>query len=187
MTRINEQADDRALVAAASIGDRDAFSAIVNRHGRSMFRYARRMLHDAGDAEDVTQEALVAAWRGLPDYRGEASLRTWLFTLTARKAIDLGRRRRPLPIAESALAERLQAGAASAADSDPGGLAGLLRALDAALLALPWRQRACWLLREVEGLSYDEIGAVLGCAEPVVRGQLARGRAELRRQLEAWR
>ncbi|WP_343970124.1 sigma-70 family RNA polymerase sigma factor [Kribbella koreensis] len=178
------QAGDDALRRAAALGDSDAFAAVIERHGPAMFRYARRMLNDHGDAEEVVQDAFVAAWKALPDFRGDSKLRTWLFTLTARKAIDLLRKKRPTPVADEALTA-LPAGGSDPVE--PAVRTELLEALDAALAELPDRQRAVWLLREVEEMSYLEISEVLATTPTVVRGQLARARVALQEKLEDWR
>lgn len=179
------QRSDDALVRAARLGDTDAFAALVHRHGPGMERYARFILGDDEDAADATQEALVSAWRGLPGFRGDSTVRTWLFTLVSRRAADLQRRRRPLPVDDEQLERRLPAlpdtASATALEAD------LLAALRAALQELPWRQRASWLLREVEGLRYEEIAATLGVTSGQVRGYLSRGRAELAERMQAWR
>jgi RNA polymerase sigma-70 factor, ECF subfamily len=177
------QAGDDALRRAAALGDADAFAAVIERHGPAMFRYARRMLNDHGDAEEVVQDAFVAAWKALPDFRGDAKLRTWLFTLTARKAIDLLRKKRPTPVAD----ETFTGLAAGDDPVEPAVRTELLEALDAALAELPDRQRAVWLLREVEEMSYGEIAEVLATTPTVVRGQLARARVALQEKLEDWR
>ncbi|WBQ04667.1 RNA polymerase sigma factor [Kribbella sp. CA-293567] len=177
------QAGDDALRRAAALGDADAFAAVIERHGPAMFRYARRMLNDHGDAEEVVQDAFVAAWKALPDFRGDAKLRTWLFTLTARKAIDLLRKKRPTPVEDE-----MFTGLAGGSDPvEPAVRTELLEALDAALAELPDRQRAVWLLREVEEMSYHEIAEVLVTTPTVVRGQLARARGALQEKLEDWR
>jgi RNA polymerase sigma-70 factor (ECF subfamily) len=178
------QAGDDALRRAAALGDADAFAAVIERHGPAMFRYARRMLNDHGDAEEVVQDAFVAAWKALPDFRGDSKLRTWLFTLTARKAIDLLRKKRPTPVADETLTG-MPAGGADPVE--PAVRTELLEALDAALAELPDRQRAVWLLREVEEMSYLEISEVLATTPTVVRGQLARARVALQEKLEDWR
>ncbi|WP_199236747.1 RNA polymerase sigma factor [Kribbella antiqua] len=175
---------DATLRRAAALGDIEAFAAIIDRHGPSMFRYARRMLNDQGDAEEVVQDAFVAAWKALPDFRGDAPLRTWLFTITGRKAVDLVRKKRAMPVEETTLTDLPAPG------TDPAGQAvqaGLLDALGAALAELPWLQRAVWLLREVEQMSYAEIASVLNTTPTVVRGQLSRARVGLQHRLEAWR
>ena len=180
-----EQRSDGALLRAARLGDTDAFGAVVERHGPGMRRYARFILGDEDDAADATQEALVSAWRGLGTFRGASSLRTWLFTLVSRRAADLQRRRRPVPVPEEQLEQRLptvpDAASGSALEAD------LVEALRSALQDLPWRQRACWVLRELEGLSYDEIAATVGVTSGQVRGYLQRGRATLAERMEPWR
>jgi len=176
---------DGALLRAARLGDTDAFGAVVERHGPGMRRYARFILGDEEDAADATQEALVSAWRGLGTFRGESSLRTWLFTLVSRRAADLQRRQRPVPVDEQQLEQRLPAVPDTA--SGTALETHLLAALRSALQELPWRQRACWVLRELEGLSYDEIAATLGVTSGQVRGYLHRGRATLAERMEPWR
>ncbi|WP_246486587.1 RNA polymerase sigma factor [Kribbella qitaiheensis] len=172
---------DDTLRRAAALGDTNAFAEILQRHGPSMFRYARRLLNDRGDAEEVVQDAFIAAWQAIPDFRGDSSLRTWLFTITGRKAIDLLRKKRPVPVDNDAFTSLAATG------PDPGTHAGLLEALDAALAELPYLQRAVWLLREIEQMSYAEIATTLHTTPTVVRGQLARGRAALKERLKDWR
>lgn len=171
---------DGSLRRAAAFGDVEAFHEIVNRHGPAMLRYARRTLVDPGDAEEAVQDAFVAAWRTLPDFRGDSSLRTWLFTITRRKAIDLLRRRRPVPVADDMMVEL-------AATEDDGEGTGFMEALGIALTKLPESQRSVWLLREVEEMSYAEIAEVLRTTETAVRGQLSRARSNLQRQLGSWK
>ena len=181
----HSQRSDAALARAARLGDVEAFAAIVDRHGPVMRRYARFILGDDDDASDATQDALVSAWRGLDSFRGDSALRTWLFTLVSRRAADLQRRRRPLPVSDEDLEQHLE----SVSDPALGGALEdeLVVALQSALPELPWHQRACWLLREIEGLSYDEIATALGITPDRVRGYLHRGREALARRMEAWR
>lgn len=174
-------AHDNALRRAAAFGDLEAFNEIVNRHGPAMLRYARRTMVDPGDAEEAVQDAFVSAWKTLPDFRGESSLRTWLFTITRRKAIDLLRKRRPVPVADDMMLEL------AAFDDHDGSGSGFLEALGIALSRLPESQRSIWLLREVEQMSYAEISGVLRTTETAVRGTLARARTNLQTQLRAWK
>nr|WP_246314670.1 sigma-70 family RNA polymerase sigma factor [Kineococcus aurantiacus] len=177
------------MARRAALGDRDAFAVIVDRHGPALMRYAGRLLDDADQVEDCLQDTLLAAWRGLPGFRGDASLRTWLFTLTRHAAFARLNRwprsgSRPfLPVEE--VQDQLR-------DLRPGpegeSLDSALReALDVALRLLPPRQRTAWVLREVEGLSYTEIAVVLGTSSTAVRGLLERGRTTLANTLEEWR
>lgn len=179
-------ASDAALVRAARLGDQDAFGVIVDRFGPGMYQYALRLVagHEA-DAAEVVQEALISAWRSLDSFEGRSALRTWLFSLVHRRAADLTRKRRPTPIdddlisrvARPATDNPLQA----ALDSE------LLEALQQALDELPWHQRAVWLLRETEGMSYDEIAATLSLPVGSVRGHLHRGRRTLAERMARWR
>lgn len=125
------------------MGDRASFTEIVHRHGPVLYRYAWGMLRDHGDAEDAVQEALIKAWRGIADFRGDAALRTWLLRITARAALNSRRRRRPVPVDDGLLSPR-----PAGPDNDPWQHLvdrELTRALEAALAELPWRQRAAWL------------------------------------------
>lgn len=177
---------DEVLVRRARLGDKSAFAAIVDRHGAALYRYAFRVLDDRSGIEDVLQDTFIDAWRGLPSFRGDSSLRTWLFTLTRHRVSRQLARRSQLP------QTGFDDAAAEIADptADPAQLSlgrDLREALDDALRLLPDRQRSAWLLREVEGLSYAEVGIVLGVSPTVVRGLLERARVTLATRLEEWR
>jgi RNA polymerase sigma-70 factor, ECF subfamily len=177
---------DEVLARRAALGDRGAFGAVVDRHGPALYRYARRMLDDHRDTEDCVQEAFAAAWTSLPHFEGRSSLRTWLFAITAHKVRSAQRRRGrtalPLPFAPDDEADPLAVDPASSVEGTD-----LLDALNRALRELPPEQRSTWLLREVEGLSYDQIAVVSGTTTSTVRGQLHRARTHLIRRMEAWR
>ena len=179
-------ASDAALVRAARLGDDDAFGEIVDRYGPGMLRYARRLVNGSdADAGEVVQEAFISAWKSLDSFRGESSLKTWLFRLVHRRAVDLLRHRRPTPIDDELLSRVVRV-----ADDNP--LqdvldSELLEALQEALDELPWNQRSAWLLREVEGLGYDEIAHAMGTTVGSVRGHLHRGRRQLAERMARWR
>jgi len=184
-------ADDTVLARKAAMGDRDAFTVIAHRHGPAMYRFARRIVQDDGDAEDVVQDALVGAWRDLDQFRGAASLRTWLFRLTINRARTALRKRRPAPLGDRTAEPGVSAGTIGvAAAADPAQEAireRLLAALDAALAGLPERSRIAWILREIDGLSYDEIVAVTGMTRNSIRGHVYRARRTLAQRLATWR
>ncbi|RYC12918.1 RNA polymerase sigma factor [Nocardioides zhouii] len=181
-----EPASDAALVRAARLGDDAAFGELVDRYGPGMLRHARRLVGGSeADASEVVQEAFISAWKGLDGFRGDSSLRTWLFRLVHRRAVDLIRHRRPTPIDDYLLSHVVRV-----ADDNP--LqdvmdSELLEALQEALDELPWNQRAAWLLREVEGLGYDEIAHAMGTTVGSVRGHLHRGRRQLAERMARWR
>ncbi|GAA1906566.1 sigma-70 family RNA polymerase sigma factor [Nocardioides lentus] len=179
-------ASDEALVRQARLGEEAAFRVIVDRHGPGMYRYAIRLMHGSNhDAAEVTQEALISAWKSLASFEGRSSLRTWLFRMVHRRAADLQRHRRPTPIDDELLSRVVRPATDNplqdVLDSE------LLGALQQALDELPWHQRATWLLREVEGLSYAEIGEALAMPVGSVRGHLHRGRRVLAERMARWR
>lgn len=187
MTRTKgNDAPDAVLARRAGLGDRDAFTAIVLRHGPATFRYAMHMLDgNLQDAEDALQNAWTNVWLHLDDFRGDARLRTWLFTVTAHEVLALRRRRRPQLLDDDLVA-------ATPADEslEPEHRAAereLHESLSLALSELPWRQRASWILRELDGLSYEEIATVLNTSPTVVRGQLHRARRTLATRMAQWR
>lgn len=171
--------DDATLVARARDGDVRAFEALVRRYQRQVYRLAVRMLGDSGEAEDVAQEVFLAAWRTLPEIREDAAIRSWLYRTAANRCLNLLRARRPTaPLADPAM---------PSADPEAHVEAGeKLAALRSAISQLTPEQRACWLLREVEELSYEEIAGILRTTPQAVRGRLARARAELAEAMTSW-
>lgn len=175
---------ERAVVGAAADGDEEAFADLVNHYGPQLHRYARATLRDAGAADEVVQDAFVSAWQHLPNYRGDSSLRTWLFAILSRKICD-HRRRRVIATVGDGMPDWPDDGrtdpfaAVSARD--------FMADLRDALAELPYRQRACWLLREVEDMSYPEIAVVTGLSDGAARGHVTRARTTLSARLTAWR
>lgn len=180
-----DQVGDRVLATAAAAGDRDAFEALVRRHGPALHRYARRMVGDRDAVLDVTQETFIAAWRNIGNFRGDSSLRTWLFAICARKVTDSRRVRHARPIADWII-EPIEA----SASTNPFVFASnveFLTALDRALCELPVRQRAVWILREIEALTFPQIGVILSLTPDAVRGHHHRARTTLQQRMQRWR
>lgn len=176
---------DSALAAAARAGDRTAFEALIRRHGPALHRYARRMTRDDAAVQDIVQETFVAAWRQIERFRGESSPKTWLFAICARKVVDSHRIKRAQP-----LDDRLIEPADTSALSDPFAAATnteFLAALESALGELPPRQRAVWVLREVEELTFVQIGEILRLSPDGARGHHRRARTTLQQRLQRWR
>lgn len=152
-------------------------------------------------AEDAVQEAWVKAWRGLPDFKGNSTPQTWLFSIVTREALNQRRRKRPIAVDGELLEPLLSREGQGPGTSGSGVLARsadqgpeeallsreLWETLTLALVELPWKQRASWLLRELEGFSYDDIARVLDTTPTVVRGQLHRARRTLAIRMEQWR
>lgn len=174
---------DDILVVRAVDGDTAAFEALIRRHGPLMRAYTARIVGSVSEADDVVQEAFFTAWRRLPELRDPSAVKPWLMRMASRIAFTHIRKRpneAALPSLEAALPD----------DGQPENVAirrAQLTALSQALDALPEDQRQCWLLREVAELSYDEIALELDVPRTAVRGKLARARASIYAQMEAWR
>ena len=166
--------DDIRLVRAAQAGDTAAFEDLVRRHELPVYRLALRMLNDASDAEDAAQETFLAAWRALASFRAESTLSTWLYRIATNRCLAvLG-------------ANELRTGPLSGREMDPragpeaAALEGdALDRLKAAIARLTPEQRVPLVLREFEGLAYEEIGEVLDLTPGAVKGRLHRARLEL--------
>jgi RNA polymerase sigma-70 factor (ECF subfamily) len=159
---------DQALAARAARGDTAAFEELVVRHQDRLYTLALRVTGSDADARDCVQEGLIAAWRGMPRFRGDAQFSTWLHRIVLRKAYDAidQRRRRPEPVEEVA---------AVAPGSDPGIRSELLDALAALELEFRVVAVACDIL----GMSMDEAGALLDLPAGTVKSRLHRARARL--------
>lgn len=176
--------DDAALVARAQRGDLAAFENLVRRYQHPVYRFALRMLNDRGEAEDITQDVFVTTWRQLSTIRDGAALRAWLYRITANRCRNLLRGRHPTgPLGDLDATPT----AGSPSTETQAEAAEQLRALRVALDALTPEQRTCWLLAEVEQLSYAEIADVEQTSPQAVRGRLARARAKLGEAMRSWR
>lgn len=172
---------DRALVGKARRGDRGSFETLVRRHTVRLYRIVHRIVGSREDAEDCVQNAWLAAWRGLPDYRDDAAPTTWLYRIATNEALMLLRHRRgTVPFDE---VQRLPA--AEGRDTADRVVADL--AVRRALQQLEPHHRTVVVLREFEALSYDQIADVLGISHAAVRNRLHRARTELVTLLEEWR
>jgi len=175
--------DDATLVVRAREGDVAAFEDLVRRYRAPVYRIAVRILNDPCSAADTAQEAFVTAWRRLPEVRAEQAFAAWLYRIVVTRALSTLRAMRPCaPLGETpAACDRLPGPEEHALAN------GLAAALRRALNHLTPEQRACWILREMEGLSYEEVAAVLHTTPAAVRGRLHRARPQLAEELTPWR
>jgi RNA polymerase sigma-70 factor (ECF subfamily) len=175
--------DDAALVVRARTGDVTAFEALVQRYRGPVYRIAVRILADPGGAADTAQEAFVTAWRCLHEVRAERAFAAWLYRITVTRALSTQRALRPyVPLEALAAASDWLPGPEERAVADE-----LAAALRRALNNLTPEQRACWILRELEGMSYEEVATVLRTTPGAVRGRLHRARPQLAAELRPWR
>ncbi len=165
-------------------GDRDAFAPIYDQFKGTMHTLAFHMLGNRADADEAAQEIFLAAWRALGSFRFEANFGTWLYRMGLNVCLERLRRegrRRALGNGQGA---DLIRGAEAAARAEADGPGADVRA---ALGTLDPAYRTCILLRDLEGLSYQEIAAALGVPVGTVRSRIARGREALRDALRDWK
>lgn len=182
---------EQELIRAAKGGDQSAFEQLVLEHQNRVFTLAFRIVNDREEAADLAQEAFLKAWQGLPNFQGESSFSTWLHRLTTNLCIDwLRRQTRRREIEPVASLDDEESGWAEPADpgQDPQRQLErkeLHRALARALQTLPDHHRQVLVMREVSGLSYQEMGQALDLDMGTVKSRIARARLALRKLLLA--
>lgn len=170
--------DQEKIIARARRGDADAFEQLVVAYRDQVFRLALRMCGSEADADEVAQEALLSAWKALPNFRGESQFSTWLYQLTTHAAIDLMRREKR----QIAAADITEVNAADPAPSpqQQAEQSEQREIVRDAILQLAPEQREVVVLRFMEELSYEEIGAVLKLPPGTVKSRLNRAKAQLK-------
>lgn len=176
--------DDATLVERARDNDIKAYEQLVLRYQGPMFRLAVRMLADRAEAEDVVQEVFLNAWRKLGQLADSRAFVGWLYRATTNRCLNAIRARRPQVELDP---ETTGSARSDTQPEDAAQVSGQLAALRAALSRLTPEQRACWLLREVHGRSYEEIGEIVDAEEPAVRGRIARARVRLAEVMKPWK
>ena len=176
-------AGDGYLVARAQEGYLDAYEMLVQRHSAMAYRVALRLCGNHHDAQDIAQEALIAAWENLARFRADSSFSTWLYQIVTRRALNKVTRGRGADLVDL-LEEAADPIAGPATQAERNLAAG---AVTDALAALPFAQRAVVVLHHFEGLSYAEVAAVTRSTVPAVRSHLYRARRTLGMKLQEWR
>lgn len=177
--------DDPYLVRRAVEGYTDAFDLLVERHTPAVYRVAFRVTGDRGDAQDITQEAFLAAWQSLPRFRHDSAFSTWLYQIVTRRALNHVTRGRTRHVTDllADLPDDLGAGTGRTGvdSSEPA-----VDAVTAAVATLPPPQRVVIVLHHFEGLPYTEIATVTRSTVPAVRSHLFRARRTLAASLREW-
>src|SRR5262245_59325095 len=181
---------DLELVRRAQRGERGAFDLLVLRYQHKVVKLVARLLRDPTEAEDVAQESFVKAYRALASFRGDSAFYTWLYRIavnTARNAMA-SRQRRPLDY-EAELSEGEQTAVEARLRHTDTPEATVLseeirETVNGAVAALPEDLRTAIILREVEGLSYEEIAAAMDCPVGTVRSRIFRAREAIDRSLQ---
>ena len=173
------------LLAAAQAGDSSAVEELLERHEKQVYRFGLRMCGNEEAARDVLQETLIAAFKGLHQFRGDAALSTWLYQIARSFCLKSRRRGAGEPERHVALDEpEVRQVESPEAGPDHRAEAREIGALlQAAILALPETSREVIVLRDVEGLSAEEAAAVTGLEVGALKSRLHRARMQLREQL----
>ncbi len=180
---------DQDLVARARAGDQEAFARLVEENQNRVYSLALRLVGDREEAADLAQEAFLKAWQGLKSFQGDSSFATWIYRLTTNVCIDHLRRQKRRQGVETAVSlDDEDSGWAEPADWDQDPQRKLEqsergRALARAMEQLPDHQRRALVLRELSGLSYQEIGQALDLDLGTVKSRIARARLALRKIL----
>jgi len=186
-----EPVDDHELVAAARRGDRDAFRTLFDRYHRRAYALAFGVLRHPDDALDVVQDAFIKAHKYLDKFEGNSSFYTWLYRIVMNLAIDhLRKHRRVKPVELDEQHFEQAAGDDSLLPKILGGNPGRalmdkqIRArIDQALETLSDNHRAVLIMRELEGMSYEEMAQAMGCSKGTIMSRLFHARKNMQRQL----
>lgn len=188
--KAGEDTSELPLVQAAKKGDLEAFSQLVKRYDRNIFRIAQHITHNEEDAQDVVQEAFLKAYQNLEQFQGNSKFYTWLVRIAVNEALMKLRRRRTdrtVSIDEDVETEEGSM-PREVADWGPNpeqlyGQSELSEILKKTVQGLPPGFRTVFVLRDVEGLSTEETAEMLGLSVPAVKSRLLRARLQLRERL----
>jgi RNA polymerase sigma-70 factor (ECF subfamily) len=182
--------DDRDLVEAARRGDRDSFRTLFDRYHRRAYALALGVVRNPDDALDVVQDAFIKAHKHLDKFEGTSSFYTWLYRIVMNLAIDhlrKNRRQKPVELDEQRLDEAAGEGLLSSLLGGNPGRALMdkqIRArIDAALAELSDNHRTVLVMRELEGMSYEEMAQAMGCSKGTIMSRLFHARKNMQKRL----
>jgi RNA polymerase sigma-70 factor (ECF subfamily) len=174
--------DEKDLIERFKKGDPSAFEAIVLRHQDRIYNLCRYMLRDPQNARDAAQDVFLKAYRGLKDFRPDSSLYTWMYRIAVTTCLDYRKRFRREVLTRGSVTGDLPSGERSPHDIYES--TKITESIRLALQKLPEKPRVVILLREIEGLSYDEIAEVLHISVGTVKSRISRARDQLRHLLK---
>ncbi|MFY9722529.1 MAG: RNA polymerase sigma factor RpoE [Azonexus sp.] len=187
---MSEREIDQALVERAQGGDKHAFDQLVSKYQRKLGRLLSRFIRDPAEVEDVSQEAFIKAYRALPSFRGDSAFYTWLYRIginTAKNYLVAQGRRAPTSTEfDSEEAETFESADQLRDINTPESLLlskQIGETVNGAIDALPDELRTAIVLREIEGLSYDEIADMMDCPIGTVRSRIFRAREAVAQKL----
>jgi len=189
--RMSEREIDRQLVGRAQRGDKHAFELLVSKYQRRLGRLLSRFIRDAGEVEDVTQEAFIKAYRALPSFRGDSAFYTWLYRIginTAKNYLaSMGRRAPTVTQYDAEEAEGFDSGEQLRDPDTPENLLmskQVAQAVNQSMDKLPEELKTAINLREIEGMSYEDIARIMDCPIGTVRSRIFRAREAIAEQLK---
>ncbi len=181
---------DRQLVARAQRGDKRAFELLVEKYQRKLARLLSRFIRDPAEVEDVTQEAFIKAYRALPAFRGDSAFYTWLYRIGINTAknylMAMGRRAPTSTEVEAEEAEGFEEGEQLRDINTPESMLlsnEIARTVNATIEQLPEELRTAIQMREIEGMSYEDIAKAMDCPIGTVRSRIFRAREAIAEQL----
>jgi RNA polymerase sigma-70 factor (ECF subfamily) len=187
---MDEKELDRQLVERAQRGDKHAFELLVSKYQRKLARLLARFIRDPVEVEDVAQEAFIKAYRALPSFRGDSAFYTWLYRIGINTAknylVAMGRRAPTTTEFDSEDAESFENGDQLRDINTPESMlmsAEIARTVNDTLERLPEELRNAITLRELEGLSYEDIATIMNCPIGTVRSRIFRAREAIAEQL----
>jgi RNA polymerase sigma-70 factor (ECF subfamily) len=190
---VSDRDTDQVLVARVQAGDRGAFDLLVAKYHRKVLRLISRLVRDPAEVEDIAQETFIKAYRALPQFRAESAFYTWLYRIAVNTAKNYlsASNRRPIPMSDLMRAD----------DEDDSSMPSfepsvdvqtpdsvllsreIAKTVEQAMEALPADLRTAVMLREIEGLSYEEIAAAMNCPIGTVRSRIFRARDAIAEKL----
>jgi RNA polymerase sigma-70 factor, ECF subfamily len=181
---------DRQLVARAQRGDKQAFELLVEKYQRKLARLLSRFIRDPAEVEDVTQEAFIKAYRALPAFRGDSAFYTWLYRIGINTAknylMAMGRRAPTSTEVEADEAEGFEEGEQLRDINTPESMLlsnEIAQTVNATIESLPEELRTAIQMREIEGMSYEDIAKAMDCPIGTVRSRIFRAREAIAEQL----
>jgi RNA polymerase sigma-70 factor (ECF subfamily) len=181
---------DRQLVARAQRGDKQAFELLVEKYQRKLARLLSRFIRDPAEVEDVTQEAFIKAYRALPAFRGDSAFYTWLYRIGINTAknylMAMGRRAPTSTEVEAEEAEGFEEGEQLRDINTPESVLlsnEIAETVNSTIEGLPEELRRAIQMREIEGLSYEDIAQAMNCPIGTVRSRIFRAREAIAEQL----
>ena len=179
--------EDNFLIKQAIRGDAYAFEQLMRRHESRMYSVAIRMCGNREDAQDCVQDAMLRIYRALDRFKGQSSFSTWVYRITMNTCLDELRRRKVR--ASTSLDTLLESGWSPTDETDTPERHAIdserRRALEKAIGSLPEDMRSAIVLREMQGLSYEEISDVLSVNVGTIKSRISRGREKLREKISA--